>query len=157
MEARFRKYVSTTPTETGCLLWTGCFQQVTPNYRRPQFSVSTSKPASAYRVAYRLWKGEIPEGLCVRHTCDNPMCVNPEHLVLGTHQDNMRDMAERGRQHVPKPNSRGEKHHNAKLTEEKVREILLSNETRNAIATRMGVSPSTVKAIRNGRLWKHVS
>ena len=156
MEQRFAKYVSKTATETGCFLWTGCAQQVTPNYRRPFFSVATSKPESAARVAYRLAKGEIPKEQCIRHTCDNSMCVNPEHLVLGTHADNMRDMKDRGRGGVPHPTCRGENHPQAKLTEDLVREIRSSTETRNAIATRLGVSPATIKAIRTGRMWKHI-
>jgi hypothetical protein len=155
MEARFRKYVSTTPTETGCLLWTGSFQQLTATYRRPQFSVATSKPDTASRVAYRLWKGDIPAGQCVRHTCDNPMCVNPEHLELGTHADNMRDMKDRGRANGGGP--AGERHGMAKLTEAQVKEVRTSTETRDTIARRLGVSPSTIKGIRTGRLWKHLA
>lgn len=155
MEARFRNYIAP-PNENGCWLWTGSVNRITPNYSRPQFSVATSKPDAAYRVAYRLWKGEIPAGQCVRHTCDNPLCVNPDHLLLGTHADNMRDMKERGRGHVAKPAIQGEKHGLAKLTDEQVRAIRASTKTKPFVDA-FGVSRSTIKAIRSGRIWKHVS
>jgi len=152
MEARFRKYVSQTPTETGCLLWTGYAQQQTQNYRRPYFSVATGKPAVASRVAYQLWKGDIPEGQVVRHTCDNPLCVNPDHLLLGTHQDNIRDKVERGRGRVPH-NTIGERNPQSKLTEEQVREIRQSTQTAEFVR-RFGVCRSTIQSIRRGDTWK---
>lgn len=154
MEARFLKYVSQTPTETGCLLWMGYSHSATPNYARGFFSVN-GKPQMAHRVAYQLAKGDIPDGLCVRHTCDVSLCVNPDHLILGTHADNMRDMKDRGRGRGGGP--AGEKHGCAKLTEEQVRQIGTSHKTRNQLAAEFGVSPSTIKAIRNGRLWKHLT
>jgi hypothetical protein len=155
MEHRFKKYVSSTHTETGCLLWTGYKQQVTSSYTRGFFSVN-GKPEMAHRVAYRLSKGEIPEGMCVRHTCDVSLCVNPDHLIIGTQADNMNDMKERGRRKNITA-VRGEKQGTSKLTEDLVREILASKESRNQIATRLNVSPSTIKAIRTRRLWKHIS
>jgi len=155
MEPRFRKYMSA-PTDTECMLWTGYAQQITPNYRRPYFSVATSKSEPAARVSFKLFNGEIPAGQIVRHTCDNPMCVNPAHLVLGTQADNMRDLAERGRGHVPHK-TRGELNAQSKLTADQVREIRASTETRKQIAARLGVSPSTIGAVRQGRNWKHLS
>jgi hypothetical protein len=149
MEARFKSYVAQTPTETGCLLWTGYTHE-----GRGFFSVN-GKPKMAHRVSYTLAKGEIPEGQCVRHTCDVPLCVNPEHLLLGTHQDNMTDMKDRNRRKGTSA-VQGEAHGCAKLTEAQVRQILASSKARNDIAREFGVSPSTIKGIRTGRLWKHL-
>lgn len=155
MEQRFKKYVSTTPDDKGCLLWLGYARASTKNYTRGFFNVN-GIPQNVNRVAYTLANGEIPQGQCVRHTCDNPLCVNPAHLILGTHDDNMRDMKERNRRKNITA-VKGEKHGMVKLTEELVREIRVSKETRNQIATRLNVSPSTIKAIRTGNLWKHIS
>jgi len=77
------------------------------------------KLVKASRYAYRLYKGRIPKGLDVLHKCDNPLCVNPNHLFLGTQLDNMRDMIRKGRKRVVV----GEAHPNAKLTDEDVAEI----------------------------------
>ncbi len=91
----------------------------------------------------------------VRHTCDNPICCNPKHLLLGTHADNMRDKVERGRQSRPV----SVESCNAKLTAENVREIreLSKNgSTRKELAEKYKVSIQTIKAVRSGRHYKDV-
>lgn len=78
--------------ETGCHEWiAGLFKS-----RYGQFRYKDKK-WRAHRFSYLLYKGELPKGLCVLHTCDNRKCVNPGHLFLGTHQDNMTDMVSKGR------------------------------------------------------------
>jgi hypothetical protein len=77
---------------TGCLLWLG--KVGTDGYGL--FKVG-GKRRAAHRVSYEIHKGPIPPGLWVLHRCDTPACVNPEHLFLGTHADNMRDMVAKGR------------------------------------------------------------
>jgi hypothetical protein len=101
-------------------------------------------------MAYELVHGEIPDGVHVLHRCDNPSCVNPKHLFLGTHQDNMRDMSEKGRA------SRGEKNANAKLSQEQVLEIKASAVSSRKLAPLYAVSDRQIRSIRSGQWWKHV-
>lgn len=80
---------------TGCWIWTGAISR---DGVHPQTAFQIgNKRHIASRVAYKLYTGDIPEGQIVRHTCDNSLCVNPAHLILGTQQDNMNDRIERGR------------------------------------------------------------
>lgn len=107
---------------------------------------------SSHRAAYQLFKGPICGGLHVLHRCDVRNCVNPDHLTLGTHLDNMKDMVAKGRHVAP----RGEKAPSAKLTASQVLEIRKTTEPAWVIAPQYGVSKSLIWAIRRGRVWKHV-
>jgi hypothetical protein len=108
------------------------------------------KKTRAHRIAYTLVHGPIPEGLIVRHSCDNPACCNPKHLLVGTHQDNMDDALERGRLAV------GARHPRAKLTPESVAYIRRNPERMNLseLAAKFGVSKATVSYARSGRTWR---
>jgi hypothetical protein len=103
IERRFWGNVDKSYSARGCWLWTASFTGKTHKYG--QISVR-GHIWKAHRLAYLLHNGEIPTGLHVRHTCDNPSCVNPDHLLAGTHQDNMRDAVERGRFFVERHNIR---------------------------------------------------
>lgn len=139
-----------TERSTGCWLWTAAL--TTHGYGRMQ---RHNRPVYSHRYAYELAKGPIPDGLEVRHTCDTPRCINPDHLVLGTHADNMRDAVERGRNFVPA----GALHPRAKLTEANVREIR-AERARGVdgliLARRFGVSPATIYRAATGRNWRAV-
>lgn len=111
------------------------------------------RQARAHRVSYEDAFGPIPAGLLVCHHCDNPPCVNPAHLFLGTYADNNRDMAEKGRARGGSRVS-GERHHRARLTDtavETIRAAVAAGESQAAVARRFGVSTSQVNNIVHGR------
>lgn len=106
----------------------------------------------AHRMAWRLTYGPIPKGLHCLHKCDNPACVNPYHLFVGTHQQNMRDRNNKDR------HARGERHADAKLTADQVLEIrALKGKLRPVdLARRYGVSHCTITNILARRKWRHI-
>ncbi len=107
---------------------------------------------AAHRLSYVLSSGPIPEGLVVMHECDNPACINPEHLKVGTIADNVHDMERKCRTRRRK----GSAHQNAKLTEKDVVLIRTTDESVTNLAKRLGVTKTLVSRIRNGFTWKHV-
>lgn len=124
----------------------------------------------AHRAAWEVAFGEIPPGLEVCHKCDNPACMRPDHLFLGSHKENMSDMARkkrsnigrrfpRGDLHWARKNParvRGEKNSRAKLTEDDVRYIKQSNESHASLGRKFGVTISAIFSIRRGKSWRHV-
>lgn len=106
---------------------------------------------AAHRFSYELANGPIPTGLLLRHTCDNPRCVNPAHLITGTTQQNIQDKINRNR------GNNGIKHGRAVLTNEAILEIKSSKLTGRALAKQFNVSPSCISKIRNGKAWQHIS
>lgn len=109
--------------------------------------------ALAHRFSWELHNGAIADGLYVLHICDHTKCCNPAHLFLGTHDDNMTDMVNKGRQ------AKGVGHGVAKLTPEKVRHIRTlakMGAMRQSIANRFGVGKTTIGEIIAGKRWKHV-
>lgn len=112
-----------------------------------RFSVN-GRSLGAHRVSWYLHTGAWPT-LNVCHACDTPRCVYPAHLFVGSHDDNMRDMAEKGRAVAP----RGEASHLTRLSEVDVMAIYQSAEAQRVIAARYGVSRTAVSAIKTGRTW----
>ncbi len=148
---RLMSKVITSPD--GCWEWQGA--------RRGSMGYSTlgNEPGKLPRniyghiVSYEFHKGLIPSGMVVQHSCDNPVCVNPDHLSLGTYQSNKDDCVEKMR------HNKGVKQHKARLNDEIVRSIRKdagNGEEGKSIAARLGVSDQTVYDVINGKTWKHV-
>lgn len=137
-----------------CWLWTGSRTQA--GYGRFQTGGKGGPYHLAHRFSCELVHGPIPEGAVVMHTCDNPSCVNPAHLALGTHKDNTADMIAKGRRRVVAPVGRD--NGKAVLTPEMVQEIrACPDETHAGLARRLGVSTSTIRGVRSGRTWSHLT
>ena len=132
----------------GCWVWLAAIDS-----RGYGQSYIGGKPGrGSHRVSYELHVGPIPDGLHVLHRCDNRRCINPEHLFLGTHQDNMRDRNSKGRQ----AHNRGERGGGSKLSETKVREIKADPRSQRALATMHGVSQGLISLIKRGQRWSHI-
>lgn len=133
----------------GCWEWKG--------YKRPGGygeAYFGSKPNRerilAHRLAYEVMIEPPPADLVVCHKCDNPSCVNPDHLFLGTVADNTRDRDAKGRQ------ARGERNGPAKLTEAQVKAIRRDPRMNRVIAKDYGVFETTISSIKHRKTWKHV-
>ena len=129
--------------QTGCWIWTG---------RITGKGYGDYNGARAHRISYEEFNGPIPAGMVVMHTCDNPPCVNPSHLIAGTQLDNMRDMRAKGRDNY----LLGQEHSRAKLTEDDVRAIRADKRPRKQIGEQYGISSKTVEKIIYRERWKHI-
>lgn len=132
--------------ETGCREWTGTFFNSGYGSACVEY-----KTYLAHRLAYLTFVGPIGQNK-VCHSCDNPKCINPSHLFLGSQQDNMDDKVKKGRQHKPK----GILHGMAKLSEETVREIKASNKKNWELAEKYGIDSAQISRIRNNKAWAHI-
>lgn len=146
-EIRFWKFVEKTEE---CWIWNGC---KTPNgYGHLHIR---GKPYIVSRFSWELHKGKILDGLEVCHKCDNPACVNPDHLFLGTHQDNMIDMYKKGRAYI----TFGSQRKLSKLNENQVLEIrkLYQNPyCARELSDMYGVSKQNILMIVKRKAWKHI-
>lgn len=134
----------------GCWEWTGALN----GERGYGVGCFDGKTKGAHRYSYELHNGPIPDGLFVCHRCDNRKCVNPDHLFLGTHQDNMDDMVAKGRD-VGMFKS-GERNPGAKLTADDVqrlRELAATGVSRIELAADFGISLTQVGKILRGEKW----
>lgn len=163
-------------TECGCVIWLGSM-----GGRRYGSLKVNGRVERAHRVSWTAAKGAIPEGMHVLHRCDVPLCINPDHLFLGTHADNMADKeakargnhatglrngrhtkphrTSRGDDHYARKNPgcrRGEKNPRAKLTPQQVLEIRAWTGSQRAAGRRYGVTKTTIKGILTRRLWGHL-
>lgn len=142
---RFLKHVRKTDT---CWLWTSGLNEHGYGW------VSRTRklgPTRAHRMSYELHVGPIPKGMFVLHHCDNPPCVNPDHLYLGTQLDNVEDMRKRQRF------AKGESASWSKVTEQDVRDMRASSDSQDVLAARYGLCQQSVSLIIRRVNWKHVA
>lgn len=134
--------------ESGCIEWIG--KRGKQGYGEISDVVNGKKKTlKTHRVSYETFKGKIPIGLHVLHKCDNPPCINPNHLFLGTARDNLLDMSRKGRCR----NQNGSNNNMSKLDEESVKEILKTNCKLKYLAKIYGVKESTISRIKHGIRW----
>lgn len=178
IKSRFEEKFIPEPN-SGCWLWTAAADQHGyGRFRVGSLTDNSRRMTVAPRMAWELYKGELPPpDLDVCHSCDNPPCVNPDHLFLGTRLQNMQDCVKKGRNsrgeshskiqkaHIlsgpdhylyGRPGRKGEKHHMAKLTDDDVRAIRADHRMLAEIAADYEVSFATIGYIRRGKTWKHV-
>lgn len=139
---------------SGCWLWTGAVRGPKGHqYGHIRLGGIDQPITAAHRVSWELANGRRPcTDEVVMHKCDNPLCVNPDHLALGTLSDNTRDSVTKGRFNRPS----GERHVNAKLTDVSVRDIRTRRHSAKYYASKYGVNEITVYNVMSGVAWKHV-
>lgn len=145
-----------TVTASGCWEWNGSRTEKRGGYGQVSVGGRSGKVMKAHRLAYMRWVGEIPAGMFVCHHCDNPPCINPDHLFIGTNRDNHNDMTKKGRGFVP-ISLRGEKSNSAKLTEADVKTIrykIATGVSISQIGREYGVTKQAIWRIKERKTWK---
>lgn len=150
MFVRFWPRVDASKGATECWLWMA--QRTEAGYGHIRAGGHGSRTVLAHRVSWEFANGPVPDGLFVLHACDNPPCVNPSHLFLGTALDNGNDAAAKGR------SPRGERNGRAKLTESEVEEIrriyASGGVLQKTIAAKYGVTQSHISTVVRRAGWK---
>jgi len=148
LKERFNnKYIE--DESTGCWTWIKCLSKDGYGFIH-DYVEDKIKLKRAHRASWEIFRGPIPDRLCVLHKCDNTKCVNPEHLWLGTNNENMKDMS------IKKRASWGIKNHLCKLSEFQVKEIRKMKGTHKSIANKFRVSSTLISFIKNNLIWKHI-
>ncbi len=127
-----------------CWLWTGG-----KNESGYGFLYSMRKRVGAHRASFYMANGPFDLSMYICHKCDNPSCVNPSHLFLGTADDNNKDMWRKGRAIIPP-------HIGLNFTEDQIHEIRADPRSHKALGRAMGVSFSTISRIRSGKSYGHI-
>lgn len=133
---------------TGCHIWTGAL--TAKGY--PTMKLGRLPNQHPHRAAYELAKGPLPAGMYALHRCDLRCCVNPDHIFPGTKGDNNTDRARKGRNAVIV----GTQRYNAKLNDDLVRQMRVSDLSDHYWSKRTGVSQAHINTVRAGKKWRHV-
>jgi hypothetical protein len=142
-----RKKITYSVNENGCHV---CTSHKLTKAGYAMYSIN-GKEIYMHRYIYKQKYGKIPVGMEICHKCDNPACINENHLFLGTHLDNMKDRTLKGRDTI------GEKNGCSKLTEKEVKQIKsLNYMQQNKLSEIFNVSQPTISAILNNRRWAHI-
>jgi hypothetical protein len=139
----------TSSPREGCWIWRGDLNN--RGYGKVMYRSGPRRVSrGAHQLSYEMFKGPIPDDLCVLHTCDQKPCIQPVHLYIGTNGKNTQDALERGQHPI------GERHGRTPLLEADVRMIRASDESHAELGRRYGVTPQSIAAIRYGKTWKHI-
>lgn len=153
--------ISLPVTGDGCMNW-----MANKNYGYGIMRDRDMKMSRAHRLIYKLYFGEIPKDKIIMHLCNNPSCVRPDHLAVGTNKQNTRYMIDQGRAFLSKDKTfhqrwakKGEEHHQHKLKEKDVlhiRKMLNEGQKLRVIAKKYNVDISTIGYIKSRKLWSHI-
>ena len=159
-EAVITRFWAKVRRSSGCWEWTASCAAKGYGQLVLKLSDGSQKRWLAHRLSWVLHFGEIPlgpgyHGTCVLHRCDNPKCVKPAHLFLGTNADNVHDMMVKGRMSLKR--ATGEAHGSAKLNAQQVLSIRNDERSRTVIAKEYCVHPNTISNVRRGLKWKSVA
>ena len=151
LEVRFLRNLQKTDS---CWVWKG--RIVGKGYGMIGLGGKGAKQVLAHRLSYEMHKGSIPDAMVVMHKCDNPRCVNPDHLEAGTQSQNIKDAFARGRKFNLPSGLKGEAHGASKLTNEAVFAIRASTDGFDNLAAMYGVSRSAIERIKYRMTWRHI-
>lgn len=152
IDAYQRIYQNIEKKGNGCWDWTGAIRSPNKPYGRLTIGSradGSRRQIGAHQFSYMTFVGPIPDGMAVCHHCDNPRCVNPTHLFLGTWKDNADDRDRKGRNKAP-PTYTGESAPWTKLTDSQIEEIKLSQLSSREAAKKYGVHDSYIRQLRRG-------
>ena len=152
LSERFWRFVDR-KSEDECWNWIG--NKLKSGYGQISIGAKKEMSKGAHRVSWELANDKsIPDGMYIMHKCDNPSCVNPNHLTIGTAKENTQDMIQKGRKKTVAP--LGEENGKSLLNAEKVLLIRASTLNHAALGRQLNVSPNCIRGVRTGRTWSHI-